>query len=123
MTLMSMFGYRFNKSIILTDKIDAKRGTKAISFLVWYINLWCTSLIALKFIKCEPPNNCLSKINCTFANIFAEKDEAVYKKLVVAAYHAVRHLLVRNSACLAFARCGKNQHQRRHKNSTTSPYF
>lgn len=34
MTLMSMFGYRFNKSIILTDKIDAKKGTKAISFLV-----------------------------------------------------------------------------------------
>ena len=37
------------------------------------INLWCTILIALKFIKCEAPNNCLSKINCTFANIFAKK--------------------------------------------------
>ena len=34
-----MFGYRFNKSIILADKIDAKKGTKAISFLFCFLYL------------------------------------------------------------------------------------
>ena len=35
-----MFGYRFNKFIILTDKVDAKKGTKAISFLFCFLYLF-----------------------------------------------------------------------------------
>ena len=56
-------------------------------------------------------------------NLVREKDEAVYKKLVTTAYHATGDMPIPNSTRIAFAGCGKNQHQRRHKNSTARTYF